>query len=267
MRSIWISDLHLGTKGAKTEQLLEFLEAHECERLYLVGDIIDGWVLRKGWYWNESHNQVVSEILRKDQAGTEVVYVCGNHDEFLRSYLGLTLGGIRVVAEAVHTMLDGRKLLVLHGDRFDTVIRNAKWLALLGDQAYRVALWINDGLAFVRRRLGLPYWSLSAWLKGKVKEAVKYVDHFGSAVLDHAERHGMHGVVCGHIHKAELREERGRIYANDGDWVESCTALVETRMGELEIVDWPRKKQDPGYFRTDSNSRPARSQRASEVAV
>ena len=237
-RSVFISDLHLGTRGCKVELLAEFLRSVECGRLYLIGDIVDGWSLRKNWYWNQRHNEVVQRILAAADRGTQVTYVCGNHDEFLRRYLGMDLGGVSVVDEAERRTADGRRLLVLHGDRFDVTIRNAKWLAHLGDHAYQLCLKLNDLVALLRRKLGYPYWSLSAWLKLKVKNAVSYINSFEEAVLDEARERGFDGAVCGHIHHATLREADGMLYANDGDWVESCTALVEHFDGRLEILRW-----------------------------
>ncbi len=242
-RSIWISDTHLGTRGCKAELLLEFLQQHDCDQLYLVGDIVDGWSLKKSWFWTEDQNRVVREILKKSSQGTRVTYVCGNHDEFLRDYLGLTFGGVELCNEAVHDTADGRRLLVLHGDSFDVCIRNAKWLALLGDQAYRFCLTLNTAFNWVRKRCGYDYWSLAAYLKHKVKNAVSYVASFEQAVIAEASRRGFDGVVCGHIHHAEVREVDGVLYANDGDWVESCTALVEDSVGQVDIVRWCEERQ------------------------
>ncbi|MDA1264978.1 MAG: UDP-2,3-diacylglucosamine diphosphatase [Planctomycetota bacterium] len=241
-RSVFLSDLHLGTRGCKVELLVDFLRQVRCEHLYLVGDVLDGWSLRKSWYWNQGSNEVVQRILKAASRGSAVTYVCGNHDEFLRRYIGLDVGGVKVVDQAEHLMVDGRRLLVLHGDRFDVTIRNAKWLAHLGDRAYQLSLRLNDLVALARRKLGYPYWSLSAYLKQKVKNAVSYIDHFEGAVLEHARQRGFDGAVCGHIHHAALREVDGMLYANDGDWVESCTALVEHFDGRLEILRWA----DPG---------------------
>jgi UDP-2,3-diacylglucosamine pyrophosphatase LpxH len=251
VRTIFISDTHLGTRGCKAEFLLDFLRKHDCDRIYLVGDIVDGWALRRNWYWSETQTAVLAELLRMDAGGTEVVLVCGNHDEFLRRWIDLPLGGVRIVDEATHVLLDGRRLLVLHGDQFDVTIRHAKWLTHLGDRAYTLALWLNDLLAAARRRLGYPYWSLSAWLKARVKEAVKFIDDFERTVEDHARRRGFQGAVCGHIHKAELREENGFLYANDGDWVESCTALVEELDGRLHIVEWVQGDEGSLALRAD----------------
>lgn len=237
-RTIWISDIHLGTRGCKAEYLLSFLKVTESEHLFLVGDIVDGWRLRRSWYWPQAHNDVVQKLLRKARKGTRVVYVPGNHDEAFRGYVDNHFGGVHVVSEHVHQLADGRRFLILHGDEFDGVVRYARWLAFLGDHAYTAALTLNHWFNHVRRKLGYPYWSLSAYLKERVKNAVEYVSGFETAVADEARRRGVDGVVCGHIHKAEIREFEGITYCNDGDWVESCTALVETLEGRLEILHW-----------------------------
>ncbi|MGD2055627.1 MAG: UDP-2,3-diacylglucosamine diphosphatase [Gammaproteobacteria bacterium] len=237
-RAIWLSDIHLGTCGCKAEYLLDFLRANESDYLYLVGDIIDGWQLKRSWYWDQYHNDVIQKLLRKVRKGTVVVYIPGNHDEFAREYVGSVFGGITVRSRATHEMLDGRKLLVLHGDEFDGIIRHARWLAVLGDMAYHFALSLNHWLNRVRRRLGYPYWSLSVYLKHKVKDAARYIDNFEAVVAREAAQRGYAGIVCGHIHKAEIKQIDGVLYCNDGDWVESCTALVETREGRLEVVHW-----------------------------
>ncbi len=242
-RTIFISDVHLGTRGCRAEALLDFLRQTESDFLYLVGDIIDCWRLRRSWFWAQSHNDVVQTILRRARSGTRVIYIPGNHDEPLRDYTELRFGGIDVVAEAIHLTADGRRLLVLHGDCFDGVVKYARWLAVLGDHAYRLALMFNLWLNVVRRFLGYPYWSLSAWLKHRVKDAVAYISAFEEAVAEEAARRGVDGVVCGHIHKAEMRRIGDVLYANDGDWVESCTALVEHRDGRLEIIDWAAVRQ------------------------
>ncbi|MDO5654197.1 MAG: UDP-2,3-diacylglucosamine diphosphatase [Brachymonas sp.] len=237
-RTVWISDLHLGTKGCQAAALLDFLKHTECETLYLVGDVVDGWQLRRHWYWPQLHNDVVQKILRKVRKGTRVIFIPGNHDEFARKYLGLNFGGIEVADEWLHETADGRKLWITHGDYFDGVIQCAKWLAYVGDNLYELALKLNSRLNRWRARMGLPYWSLSSYLKHKVKRAVNYVSDFEDAVAKEALRRGAHGVVCGHIHHAELREINGITYANDGDWVESLTALAEHADGRLEILRW-----------------------------
>ena len=237
-RTIWISDLHLGTRGGKAEFLLDFLKYTEAETIYLVGDIIDGWRLRKSWYWPQTHNDVIQKILRKVRKGTRVIYVPGNHDEWLRDFTQLQFGGVEVMEDAIHVTADGRRLLVIHGDAFDAVVMHARWLAFLGDGAYTATLWLNRYFNTARRRLGYPYWSLSAYLKRRVKNAMQYIGSFADAVADEARRRGVDGVVCGHIHHAELREIGGILYCNSGDWVESCTALVEHFDGRLELIDW-----------------------------
>jgi UDP-2,3-diacylglucosamine pyrophosphatase LpxH len=241
-RAIWLSDIHLGTRGCKADFLLDFLRWNDSEFLYLVGDIVDGWRLRRSWYWTQSHNDVIQKLLRKARKGTKVTYIPGNHDEWLRDYTEIELGGVKVVDEAIHETADGRRLLIIHGDAYDGVVKYARWLALLGDWAYNLMIWLNTHFNRLRRRLGYPYWSLSAYLKGKVKNAVVYVGNFAEAVADEARRRGVDGIVCGHIHKAEIRELGGILYCNDGDWVESCTALVEHWDGRLEIVDWMEQR-------------------------
>jgi len=237
-RSIFISDLHLGTRGCRIDFLVDFLRRTESQNLFLVGDVIDGWRLKKSWYWDAGHDEVVRLILNKAANGTKVTYIPGNHDEVFRDWLGLEIAGIRLTAEAEHTTADGRRLLIMHGDEFDSVVRYAKFLAVLGDWAYTTALIMNRWFNAARRRLGLPYWSLSQWLKRQVKGAVKAIDRFETALAGEARRRGFDGVVCGHIHHAEMREVGGILYTNDGDWVESCTALVEHTDGRLELIDW-----------------------------
>jgi len=237
-RTIWISDTHLGTAGCQAGRLLEFLRCTESDYLYLVGDIIDGWQLRRRWYWHQSHNDVVQKILRKARKGTAVVYIPGNHDEVVRHFLDLAFGGIAIRAEAVHTTARGLKLLVTHGDLFDGVVQYARWLAYLGDRLYTLSLRLNHWLNAVRARLGLPYWSLAQFLKYKVKNAVSYIVAFEEALAAEARERHFDGVVCGHIHKAEIRDIGGVLYCNDGDWVESLTALVEKPNGTLEILHW-----------------------------
>jgi UDP-2,3-diacylglucosamine pyrophosphatase LpxH len=244
-RTIWISDTHLGTRGCKADYLLDFLRRTDARTIYLAGDIIDGWRLRKSWYWPQSHNDIVQEMLRKVRAGTRVIYVPGNHDEWLRDYVSLHFGGIEVVDEAVHVTADGRRLLVIHGDWFDLVVKHARWLALLGDHAYTFALWANHHFNRMRRLLGYDYWSLSAFLKLRVKNAVQHIGLVVDALSDEARRRELDGVVCGHIHHAEIRDVGGVLYCNDGDWVESCTALVEHFDGRLAILFWPERRAMP----------------------
>jgi len=237
-RTMWLSDIHLGTTGCQAARLLEFLRATESETLYLVGDIVDGWQLKRRWYWDQIHNNIVQLVLKKAKKGTEVIFVPGNHDEAVRQFIDLDFGGIRVRDELVHTTANGKRMLVLHGDRFDGVIACAKWLAYVGDSLYTMILAFNQWFNAWRARVGLPYWSLSQYLKSKVKNAVNYISSFEEALADEAKKRGLDGVICGHIHTAEIREINGVTYCNDGDWVESLTALVEDFSGELRLVTW-----------------------------
>ena len=247
-RTVFLSDVHLGTKGCRSDFLLDFLRRTDCERLYLVGDIIDGWRLRKSWYWTAEFDEVLREILTMARRGVEVTYIPGNHDEMFRGWLGLgfEVAGVRMARDAVHEGADGRRYLVIHGDEFDGVIRYAKFLAHLGDWAYDWALTLNRWFNAGRRKFGYPYRSLSQWLKRQVKEAVKAIDRFELALANEAGRRGLDGVICGHIHHAEMRSVHGILYMNDGDWVESCSALVEHADGRFELVDWAqRMRQSP----------------------
>jgi UDP-2,3-diacylglucosamine pyrophosphatase LpxH len=237
-RTIWISDIHLGTTGCQAARLLEFLESTESETLYLVGDIIDGWQLKRRWFWDQAHNNVVQNVLKKAKKGTQVIFVPGNHDESIRQFIDLDFGGIRIRDELVHVTAKGKRMLVLHGDRFDGVIACAKWLAYVGDSLYTLVLKFNQVFNNWRARAGLPYWSLSQYLKLKVKNAVSYISSFENALAAEARRKGVDGVICGHIHKPEIRDINGVTYCNDGDWVESLSALVEDPSGELRLVSW-----------------------------
>ena len=237
-RTIWISDVHLGTSGCQAKRLLEFLKATESDKLYLVGDIVDGWQLKRRWYWHQTHTDVVQLVMKKAKKGTKVIFVPGNHDEVVRQFIGLNFGGIKIRDEHVHTTANGKRMLVLHGDRFDGVIACAKWLAYVGDSLYTMILKFNQIFNVWRARVGLPYWSLSQYLKLKVKNAVSYITSFEDALAEEARKQNLDGVICGHIHKAEIRDINGILYCNDGDWVESLTALVEDEVGELHLVDW-----------------------------
>ncbi|WP_457093208.1 UDP-2,3-diacylglucosamine diphosphatase [Microvirga sp. P5_D2] len=243
VRTLFLSDLHLGTKGCQADALLEFLRRYDAETIYLVGDIIDGWRLRSGWYWPQSHNDVVQKLMRKVRKGTSLIYVPGNHDEFLRDYIGINLGGIELAEHAIHETADGKRYLVIHGDQFDLVMMHAKWIALLGDWAYTAALFINTYLNMIRRRLGLTYWSLSAWAKMKVKNAVNFISRFEELLAAEAERQQADGVICGHIHHAAMHDSFKVAYVNTGDWVESCTAVVEHWDGSLELIRWSEVRQ------------------------
>jgi UDP-2,3-diacylglucosamine pyrophosphatase LpxH len=244
-RAIWLSDIHLGTPGCQAYYLLDFLRSHKAETLYLVGDILDGWYLRKGWYWPQAHNDVVQKILRAARKGTHVVYVPGNHDSLSRQFIGLSFGEIEVVEEAIHTTATGLRLWVTHGDLFDGVMQHARWLAHLGSWMYEWLLVLNRWMNAARLRLGLPYWSMSQYLKHQVKNAVSFISQFEQVMTQEARRRGCDGVVCGHIHKAEIRTIDGTLYCNDGDWVESMTALVETFEGELKLIHWRTRVTAP----------------------
>jgi UDP-2,3-diacylglucosamine pyrophosphatase LpxH len=237
-RSVFISDLHLGTPGCQADALLDFLKAHTSDHLFLVGDIVDGWQLRRKWYWPQAHNDVIQKILRRSRKGCHVVYVPGNHDEFARHFLDHQFGGIEILDNGTHTLADGRKVWITHGDYFDAVVQCAKWLAYVGDNLYEFTLKLNRHLNRLRAWMGYPYWSLSQYLKQRVKTALNYVTAFEDAVAAQARKQGYDVVVCGHIHRAEIRNIDGILYCNDGDWVESRTALVEHRNGQLELIYW-----------------------------
>jgi UDP-2,3-diacylglucosamine pyrophosphatase LpxH len=236
VRTLFISDVHLGTRTAQTEQLLLFLAQYDADTIYLVGDIIDFWKVRRGPHWAQSHNDVLQKLMRRVRKGTRLVYIPGNHDEGLRDYVGLHFGGIEIHRDAVHTTARGRRYLVMHGDEFDVVVRAARWLALLGDRGYELALWLNNPLNWLRRHLGLGYWSLSAYLKGRVKSAVAFIGAFEEAVATEAGRRNVDGIICGHIHHAADRRIGEVHYLNCGDWVESCTAIIETLDGQLRVI-------------------------------
>jgi UDP-2,3-diacylglucosamine pyrophosphatase LpxH len=238
VRTLFLSDIHLGTRGCQAEQLLDLLKYYDAETIFLVGDIIDGWRLKSVWHWPPLHNVVVQKLLRKVRKGARIVYVPGNHDEFLRDYVGESFGEIDIVEEATYRLLDGRKALILHGDKFDTVVRNIKWLAHLGDWAYELAMYINRYLNIVRRKLGMPYWSFSAASKAAVKQAVSFIGAFEDAVIADAMHQGAQVVVCGHIHHAAIRQVGPVLYVNCGDWVESRTAIAEHLDGRLELIRW-----------------------------
>ncbi len=241
LRTLFISDLHLGSKAAKADFLLDFLRYHEAETIFLVGDIVDGWRLKRNWYWPQDCNDVVQKLLRKARKGTRVIYIPGNHDEFLRDFPGMHFGGIEVAERMIHTAADGRSYLVLHGDEFDVVVRNARLLAYLGDWAYDIAILLNVALAAVRRRLGMPYWSFSAWAKLQVKHAVNFIGEFQRVVAEEARRNDADGVICWHIHHAVIEDIDGIRYINTGDWVESCTAIAELPDGTMELIRWQHK--------------------------
>lgn len=239
VRAIFLSDIHLGTRGCQADRLLEFLRSYESEYLFLVGDIIDFWAMSRGICWTAQQNTVVQKVLRRARHGDHVMLVPGNHDEALREYDGTSFGNIQVVNEYVHTAADGKRYLLIHGDEFDQVTRYHRWVAVLGDIAYNALVRINASLSWVRRRLNRPgYWSLAGYAKRKVKTAVSFIFDFEDSVIHHARERGMDGVICGHIHAATIRDLNGVTYINCGDWVDSCTAIIEHADGHMELLQW-----------------------------
>jgi UDP-2,3-diacylglucosamine pyrophosphatase LpxH len=237
VRAAWISDVHLGTRGANTGALLEFLRDYDFEVLYVVGDLIDIWQLRRTIYWPQQHNDVIQKILRKARKGTRVVFIPGNHDEMISEFEGV-YGNVIIEKQSIHETADGRRILVIHGHELDTVVQNVKWLAFVGDVGYQFLLSLNPFINFFRRRFGLGYWSLSAYAKKRVKDAVSFVGRFEEEVVRYATRHAVDAVLCGHIHSAALRQIGSTTYYNCGDWVESCTALIENSDGRIEMLSY-----------------------------
>lgn len=240
-RTIWISDVHLGTKGCNAELLIDFLDHTDSETMYLVGDIIDGWRLKKKVYWPAEHNDIVWRILKRAKRGTRIVYIPGNHDEMVRPFSGMNFGGVEIRRAAFHDTADGRRLLVLHGDEFDAIMLAHRWLAVIGDALYHLVMGLNRWVNLARRGLGLPYWSLSKMAKHKVKNAAQFISQYEEVVARAAAERNVDGVVCGHIHTAEIRNFDGIEYYNDGDWVEGCNALVEHFDGRMELLHWPEE--------------------------
>lgn len=243
LRAVFVSDVHLGSRGCRADLLLEFLKSVEVEYLFLVGDIVDFWSLRKNFYWPQEHNNVLRTILGKAKEGTRVIYIPGNHDEELREFCGSVFGNLEIHQEFVHDTGDGRRLLVIHGDEFDTLVKCSPWLARLGSFAYEFTLSLNRWFNSVRRRFGYPYWSLASYLKQRFKNAVQYIESFERAAAHAARRRGLDGVICGHIHRPEIADIDGVMYCNDGDWVESCSALVEDMNGRLALWSWPQMRE------------------------
>lgn len=243
-RAIFISDVHLGTRGCQPELLLDFLKHNDADTWYLVGDIVDGWVLKSRWHFPQTHNDVIQKLLKKVRKGAHMIYIPGNHDEFVRQYIGMTFGGVEVLDPAYHVTAKGKRLLIIHGDQFDVVTQNIRWLAFVGDFLYDLSVWANRRVNQMRYRMGLSPWSLSKWLKKTVKEAVKFIGSFEDVVVSETHAHKAEGVVCGHIHHAAIKDMRDILYINCGDWVESCTAVVETEEGDFKIIPWHLTQED-----------------------
>jgi UDP-2,3-diacylglucosamine pyrophosphatase LpxH len=269
-KSIFISDVHLGTRDCKANQLNNFLKHNTCDTLYLVGDIIDAWKIQQNkWRWRQSHSNVIRRILGHAKRGTKIIYVAGNHDEFLRPLIpyGIGFGQIDITNQATHLGIDGKRYLVTHGDLFDGITRLAPWISFLGDKMYDIVLDLNSRFNWIRHKMGFGYWSLSRYLKKRVKKAVDFIFQFEKNLVGYCKKRGFDGIICGHIHHAEIKDIDGVAYMNDGDWVESCTALVEHHNGRWEIITWAQEKDDvdtnivgstreqsPGYTRQSGNS-------------
>lgn len=251
-KSIWISDTHLGSKECKAQYLLDFLSTTECDNLFLLGDIIDIWSYRKNKFWPQKHTDIIRTILDKARKGTSVIYIPGNHDEMIKDYAGSMFGEIKITERHIHTTVDGKKLLLLHGDEFDHLIQYSRIVCAFGDMSYTVLLKLNQVINIIRRVFGIPYWSFSSYLKSRVKGAKAHIDRFESIVTLEAKREQVDGVVCGHIHHAEMCVRDGILYCNDGDWVENCTSLVEHHDGRLSILHWTEQKHALKVFQDDA---------------
>lgn len=248
VRTIFLSDIHLGTRACQAERLLSFLRSYQSERMFLVGDIIDFWSMQRSIHWTAAQNTVVQKILKRARHGTEVLFIPGNHDEALRDYIGICFGDIRVEREYVHQTADGRRFLIIHGDEFDQVTRHHRWVAVMGDIAYNFLVTLNGGLSRLRRLLKQPgYWSLAGYAKRQVKSAVSFIFDFEDSVIHGVQQRGLDGVICGHIHAAAIREHQGLCYVNCGDWVDSCTAVVEHLDGRLELVEWVHDRSEAAH--------------------
>ncbi len=239
VRTLFLSDIHLGTRACQAGHLLAFLREYECENLFLVGDIIDFWAMSRAVHWPASHNTVVQKILKRARHDTRVCLIPGNHDELLREHVGSNFGDVHLLREHVHVAVDGRRYLVLHGDEYDQVTTLHRWVSVLGDVSYGMLIHLNRGLSWLRRRLGISgHWSLADYAKRNVLRAVSFISDFERAVAHTARQRGLDGVICGHIHTPALRRIDGITYINCGDWVDSCTAVVEHMDGRMELVRW-----------------------------
>lgn len=258
LRAVFISDVHLGARACQADKLADFLRNLSCDRIFLVGDIVDGWKMKSGWRWPPSHHEVLHQLLRLARQGAVLTYIPGNHDDRLRDFCGIHIAGVRVERDAVHETIDGRRFLVTHGDEFDTLPARPRWQAAAGDLAYKALLGLSTAVVRIRERFGLPYWSLSNHLKNKLHSARRFVEAFEDAAAEGARRQGFDGVICGHIHRSAMRQIGSVLYANDGDWVESCTVLVEHADGRLEIVDWAAHVSSSMIQRGDRAKRAAK---------
>jgi len=243
VQSIFISDVHLGYRGCQADYLLHFLASVEARNIFVIGDLIDFWALRRQMYWPASHQEVLRTLLTRARTGTRVVYIPGNHDELCRDLCGTHYGAVEVHRDYVHETADGRRMLLLHGDEFDEAVKFGAWLKRLGGAAYELILRLNQVVHAARRRCGYGYWSLADWLKHRVPNAVDYISRFERVAAAEARRRGLDGVICGHIHRPALREIDGMLYCNDGDWVESCTSLVEDLNGRLALLRWTERSE------------------------
>jgi len=237
-KAIFISDVHLGSKGSQPDKLLQFLQNNECEHLYMVGDIVDGWRLKQKLFWPDEHMSLMNYVLHNANKRMKVTYITGNHDEFLRRYSGVDMGSIELVDECVYSDGDGKRYLVIHGDQFDVVTKYARWISVIGDIGYNLLIQVNRYLNKMRQFMGMEYWSISRWAKDRVKKAVNFMGDFKSIAARECESRGLDGIICGHIHRAEISEVDEFTYINSGDWVESCTAVIHNRDGNFELFDY-----------------------------
>lgn len=253
VRSLFLSDIHLGTRACQADRLLDFLREYQAEQTYLIGDIIDFWAMSRSIHWSQAQNTVVQKFLRRARHGERVVFIPGNHDEALRDYYGIAFGDIEIAEEMVHETADGRRFLLIHGDAFDQVTRHHRWVAVLGDIGYDWLVRLNMWLSWGRRKLGIAgYWSLAGYAKRKVKTALNFIFDFEDSAIHHARERGLDGVICGHIHWAAIKDIGGLTYVNCGDWVDSCTAIVEHLDGSLEMVAWGVRQAIPALAAPES---------------
>ncbi|NKI17731.1 UDP-2,3-diacylglucosamine diphosphatase [Spongiibacter sp. KMU-166] len=241
-KTVWLSDIHLGFKDCRAEYLLDFLAKVECDSIYLIGDVIDLWAMKRSLFWPSSHYDVLRSLFNKANAGTRIVYIPGNHDEPFRDYVGNIFGPIEIRKDAVYTTVKGKRLLMFHGDCLDEHIQLRKWENLIGDAAYDLLLFLNRWANFFRRRSGRHYWSLATYIKQRIPNARQVIEVFEQAAVQEAAARNLDGVICGHIHQPALKEIDGLLYCNDGDWIENCTVLTEDDAGNMELLQWTEKQ-------------------------